>query len=163
MPRLTPAAALLALAACAGTPGPPSGFRDPAVPIYSAALLDPGRLPGVWREAAAFGGEGCGAGGVTIGADLSVSGRLCLGGRPAAVAGRLAPSGPGRFAFPGTGEWWVVWVDSGYRTLAIGTPGGGWGVVLNRDGALPEDRLAAAAEIFDFNGYDRARLARLPK
>ncbi len=130
--------------------------------MFSAALLDPARLPGEWDEAAAFGGEGCGGGGITVGADLSVSGTLCLGGRRQAVSGRLTPSGPGRFTLPGSGDWWVIWVDSGYRTLAVATPDGSWGLVLNRDGALPEDRLRAAAEIFDFNGYRAEALRRLP-
>ncbi len=146
------------LAACA-RPVPVTGYRDPAVPMYSAALLDPARLAGDWAETAAFGG-GCPAGGVRIGADLSVSGRLCRGGVSRPVAGRLDPIGPGRFAGPG-GDWWVVWVDVGYRTLAVATPAGDWGTVLDREGATPDDRLAAAAEILDFNGYDRRRLMRL--
>ncbi len=54
------------------------------------------------------------------------------------------------------GDWWVLWVDSGYRTLAIGTPDGRFGFVLDR-GRIGPDRLVAAAEIFDFNGYSKAR------
>jgi apolipoprotein D and lipocalin family protein len=158
VPRLSLVLALV-LAACAA---PQAGYRDTAVPMFSAALLDPARLPGAWDEAAAFGGGSCPGGGVTIGADLSVTGRLCLGGTPATISGRLTPSGPGRFEVAGTGAWWVLWVDSGYRTLAIGTPDGTWGVVLDRDGGLPEDRYRAAAELFDFNGYRAGELARVP-
>ena len=55
-------------------------------------------------------------------------------------------------------EWWVLWVDADYRTLAVGTPDGRFGFILNRDGALPPDRLAAAREILEWNGYDLARL-----
>ncbi len=157
MPRLILALALV-LAACAP---PQGGYRDTAVPMFSAALLDSARLPGRWDEAAAFGGASCPGGGVTIGADLAVSGTLCLGGTPVPVSGRLTPSGPGRFDLAGTGAWWVLWVDSGYRTLAIGTPDGSWGVVLDRDGGLPDDRLRAAAELFDFNGYRTGELARV--
>lgn len=162
MPRLT-RLLLLALAGCAAAPAPAGRFRDPAVPMFSAALFDPAAAAGSWTEAAAFGGGSCGGGGVEIAADLAVAGRLCLGGTSAAVQGQLEPFGPGRFRLAGTGEWWVLWVDSGYRTMAIGTPDGSWGTVLNRDGPLPEDRLAAAAEIFDFNGYDTGRLARLAR
>jgi apolipoprotein D and lipocalin family protein len=157
VPRLTLAA--LVLAGCAAAPAGGPLFRDPAAPIWSAAAFDPARLPGTWRAVAAF-GAGCGAGGVAIAADLSLRGRLCLGGRDTAVAGRLAPIGPGRLALPATGDWWVVWVDEGYRTLAVGTPSGRWGFVLDRADAAP-DRLAAAAEILDFNGYDTARLVGL--
>lgn len=69
----------------------------------------------------------------------------------------MLPAGPGRFAI-GDQLWWVLWADADYRTLAIGTPSGQFGLILNRDGALPPDRLRAAREIFDFNGYDIARL-----
>ncbi len=69
----------------------------------------------------------------------------------------MLPAGPGRFVI-GDQLWWVLWADADYRTLAIGTPSGQFGLILNRDGALPPDRLRAAREIFDFNGYDIARL-----
>jgi apolipoprotein D and lipocalin family protein len=160
VPRLT--ALLLVLAACAPAQQTVTGYRDPAVPMFSAALLDPARLVGDWAEAAAFGAASCGPGGVRIAPDLTVSGNLCRGGATRPVAGRLRAIGPGRFALDGSGDWWVVWVDTGYRTLAVGTPAGDWGMVLNRDGALPADRLAAAAEILDFNGYRAGGLARLP-
>ena len=44
------------------------------------------------------------------------------------------------------------------RTLVIGTPSGEMGFILNRDGRLPADRLAAAREILEWNGYDLERL-----
>lgn len=88
---------------------------------------------------------------------LDVSGRLCLNGQVVPVAGTVAMTGPGRLAVPGMADWWVLWVDSGYRTLALGTPDGRFGFVLDR-GRIGPDRLTAAAEIFDFNGYSKARL-----
>ena len=54
----------------------------------------------------------------------------------------------------------MIWVDVGYRTLAIATPSGRFGIILDR-GALPADRLAAAREIFDFNGYRTEALTPL--
>lgn len=158
----------LALAGCAAAPTPAPGFRDPAVPMFSSAAFDSARLPGPWVQAAAFAdaGTACGAGGADIGPDGAATLRLCLNGRDVMAQGRLVPVGPGRFALQGdvgplAQVWWVVWVDADYRTLAVGTPSGDWGFVLNRGGVLPEDRLRAAAEIFDFNGYDTARLVRL--
>jgi apolipoprotein D and lipocalin family protein len=81
-----------------------------------------------------------------------VQGELCLNGVRQRLSGLAAPSGPGRLQLAGQEEWWVLWVDSGYRTLAIGAPSGRFGFVLDR-GAIPPDRLTAAREIFDFNGY----------
>jgi len=52
----------------------------------------------------------------------------------------------------------VLWVDEGYRTAVVGAPNGRSGWILNRDPQIPADRLAAAREILDFNGYDLSRL-----
>jgi apolipoprotein D and lipocalin family protein len=166
MPRLTAAAAaLLALAACAAAPG--AGFRDPAAPVYSIAAFDPARLPGTWTEAAAFAARGappCAAGFARIGTDLTASLRLC---GSATAKGRLAMTGPGRLALAGAPAplnqpLWVIWVDTDYRTLALGTPSGAFGSILVRGAPLTDDRLRAAAEVFDFSGYDIGQLRRLP-
>ncbi len=149
----------LLLAACAATPPTPrTVFRAASAPIYSAAAFDMSRLEGRWRQAAAFSATdtaGCAPGGAEFtktAAGLQVVGRLCLSGQQVAVNGPVTQTGPGRFNVPGMGEWWVIWVDVGYRTLAIGTPDGAWGFVLD-EGAISGDRLGAAKEIFDFNGY----------
>ncbi|MFN7224722.1 MAG: lipocalin family protein [Paracoccaceae bacterium] len=150
----------LALVACAPTrPAPSAGsFRTAGAPIWSNAQLDQARLVGNWRQAAAFaaGDPACAPGGADIGGRagaLNLTARLCLSGREVRLSGPLVASGPGRFRV-GSQDWWVIWVDTDYRTLAIGTPSGAFGFILNRDGALPPDRLRAAREIFDFNGYD---------
>ncbi len=167
MPRLTPLLLAIALAACARPPAPVAGFRASATPIYSNATFDFARLPGTWTQAATFGAI-CPPGAVTITEDQTLRARLCLDGAVQQVQGRIQPAGPGRFRVTGAAhgplaqEWWVVWVDTGYRTLAVGTPSGAFGFILNRDGPLPADRLTAAAEIFDFNGYDRTQLTNLP-
>lgn len=55
-------------------------------------------------------------------------------------------------------ELWVIWVDDGFRTAAIGTPDGTYGWIVDRRPEGGADRLKAAAEILDFNGYDIARM-----
>lgn len=154
------AAALgLALGGC-GQQGRNDGLalRDAAAPIYSAAAFDPARLEGRWVQAAGFGGSGsatCGPGALEFSrgkTSLAVRGQLCLRGQMVAVAGNLGALGQGRLTVPGMDDWWVLWVDSGYRTLAVGTPSGTFGFVLDR-GEVSSDRLAAAREIFEFNGY----------
>jgi len=42
-------------------------------------------------------------------------------------------------------------------------PSGRAGWILNRDPQIPSDRLAAAREILDFNGYDLSRLLMVPQ
>lgn len=172
MPRLILAllaVALAGLAACSKPPAPAAtGFRDPAVPIYSNAVLDLNRLRGDWVQVATFApaAAGCAPGAATIGGEagaLDLSARLCLGGAELAASGALAETGPGRLTPAQAGgvlaqPWWVIWADVDYRTLVIGTPSGDFGFILNRDGALPADRLTAAREVLDWNGYDLAQL-----
>jgi apolipoprotein D and lipocalin family protein len=161
--RLTLVAALL-LTACVAKPAPTPAFRAASAPIWSAAAFQPGQVAGVWRQVASFQPDGatCRAGGVEMtpeGAGLRLSGTLCLAGRAEKVSGAAPMVGPGRLRIKGE-DWWVLWVDSGYRTLAIGTPSGRFGLILDR-GAIPADRLAAAREIFDFNGYRTEALTAL--
>jgi apolipoprotein D and lipocalin family protein len=154
--------AALALAGCTAKPAGPVGFRASDVPIWSAAGFLPAQVAGQWQQAADFAadGAGCSGGQVAFQPDsqgLQLSGRLCLAGKLTDVSGLARPVGPGRLSIAGQEDWWVLWVDSGYRTMAIGTPSGAFGFVLDRD-AISSDRLAAAREIFDFNGYASAAL-----
>jgi apolipoprotein D and lipocalin family protein len=72
----------------------------------------------------------------------------------------VTPVGPGRFTLGAGAPWWVLWDDADNRTLAIGTPSGAFGFVLNRGADIPSDRIVAAREILDFNSYDLSRLRR---
>lgn len=154
---------LLLLAACVAKPASAPGFRTAGAPIWSAAAFQPAQVAGTWRQVADFRTAGsCSAGGLEIvpeGEGLRLAGQLCLAGRAEAVSGVTPIVGPGRLRVGGE-DWWVIWVDVGYRTLAIGTPSGRFGIVLDR-GAIPADRLNAAREIFDFNGYRTEALTTL--
>ena len=57
----------------------------------------------------------------------------------------------------------MVWVDEGYRTAAIGTPDGSFGWVLDRAASGGGDRITAAREILEFNGYDEGALRMRPE
>lgn len=155
-------AAVFLLAACAAKPPVSSGFRAADAPIWSAAAFQTSQAAGTWRQVAGFQPEGasCGAGAVEITPEaggVRLDGTLCLAGVARKVSGLAVPSGPGRLSVAGE-EWWILWVDTGYRTMAIGTPSGRFGIILDR-GAIPGDRLTAAREIFDFNGYRTGALA----
>lgn len=148
---------ILALAACVSAPAVTrQAFRNPAAPIYSAASLDSARLSGTWAEAGAMQPRNSACrrgGGMTIKAGR-VDYRLCIGGRMARGQGALRQIGPGRFTLPGlAAPVWVLWVDTDHRTLVLGTPKGGFASILDR-GTISPDRLAAAREILDWNGYD---------
>lgn len=144
-------------------PASTPGFRDAGAPIWSAAAFQPAQVAGTWAQVGDFREAGsCTAGAVEItpeGQGLRLSGTLCIAGRAEKVSGLAPLVGPGRLRVKGE-DWWVVWVDVGYRTLAVGTPSGRFGIILDR-GAIPGDRLNAAREIFDFNGYRTEALTAL--
>lgn len=162
MSRITLALTLL-LAGCAAKAPAPSTFRTAGDPIWSAAAFLPALAAGTWRQVADFRTSGsCDAGAVEItpvAGGVQLRGTLCLAGKSEAVSGTAPLVGPGRLRVMGE-DWWVVWVDEGYRTLAIATPSGRFGIILDR-GAIPADRLNAAREIFDFNGYRTDALTAL--
>ncbi len=157
--------ALLLLAGCvAKAPTSVTGFRDPSKQIYSNAVLENAKLVGQWRQVAEFAvadAPPCRLGGAEItpaSNGLDVKANLCLNGVSTPFNGALRPSGPGRFTAPDGEPWWVIWADVGYRTLVVGTPSGRFGFILNRDADLPEDRLRAAREVLEWNGYTLARM-----
>jgi apolipoprotein D and lipocalin family protein len=158
---VTLAAALL-LAACAAGPSATGAFRAADAPIWSAAAFQPNQIAGGWRQVAGFQttGTSCSSGTVAfqpVAGGLQVNGSLCVNGSVQKLSGLTESVGPGRLRIKGQEDWWILWVDSGYRTLAIGTPSGSFGFVLDR-GAIPADRLVAAREVFDFNGYETGAL-----
>ncbi len=171
------AAALLLLASCGvGPEGEPAlfpSYRDPSVPIASKALFDPARYLGLWYEVARFPVPfEAGCVGVTAEYGLREDGQISVrntcrnldGSVRSVIDGAAAIVGPGRLVvrFPAVpfvaGDYWVLWVDEGYRTAVVGAPNGRSGWILNRDPQIPADRLRAAREILDFNGYDLSRL-----
>lgn len=143
-------------------------YRAVSVPIFSNAAFNMDRLVGTWIQADSFSSGAtrpCRSGKAVFAPGpkgLTLTYRLCLSGQEVTGAGLIAATGPGRFKVLGRGgldqDWWVIWVDEGYRTLAIGTPSGAFGFILNRGEKLPQDRRKAAGEVFDFNGYDVGKL-----
>jgi apolipoprotein D and lipocalin family protein len=168
--RLALLAALLA--GCATLPS--DGYRDTDVPISSAAAFDVQRYAGLWYEIARFPvpfQADCEA--VTARYTANSDGTVgvlntcrdgAVDGPERQIRGSAEIVGPGRLSvgFQGVpfikGPYWVLWVDEGYRTAVVGVPSGRAGWILNRAPEIPSDRLKAALEILDFNGYDTKKL-----
>lgn len=53
---------------------------------------------------------------------------------------------------------WVLWVDEGFRTAVVGNPEGSFAWIIDRSAKGGADRIKAAREILDFNGYDVSQL-----
>ncbi len=145
MPRAISVVALFALAACnagQGTVGP-AVYRAADAPISSQVDVTPARLAGDWH--------------VRLGPVLG----------PVAAGDRLRlrdlrATGPGRFETsqgPLAGQTlWVLWLDADNRTAALGSPDGRIALILDRAPSGGADRIAAARDIMQWQGYDLSRL-----
>ncbi|SMH33113.1 lipocalin [Maritimibacter sp. HL-12] len=144
-------AATLALAACGEGSAPPDAAR-----MTSLVGFEPAGLVGTWHEVAAIGRPP----GASWQVDPGPGGALAIS-TSRDGAGQAEMVGPGRlrlsqFASP----LWVLWADADMRTLVMGTPDGRIAIVLDRAARAAPDRLAAAREVLDWNGYDLAALRR---
>ncbi len=183
---VSPKVLLLVLLAACTTPQPqpdePVGgllevYRDRSVPIGSALDFSADRYAGTWYEVARYPvpfETGCV--GVTAEYAALPDGGLSVrntcretdGSVRSTITGRADVVGPGRLSvrfdtLPIAADYWVLWVDEGYRTAVVGAPNGRSGWILNRDPQIPPDRLAAAREVLAFNGYDLNRLMTVPQ
>ncbi|MEX3314824.1 lipocalin family protein [Sulfitobacter sp. PS-8MA] len=162
--RQTLALVLLGTLAACNTAPPQEGFRDPAALIGATSRYDAARFAGDWQVRAAFPGDGDlqavrfarqGPSFVEHRQSCDATG-LCA---PRRVLWEASEQGPGRYklrARQGGAEkaLWVLWVDEGFRTAVIGAPDGRYGWILDREASGGADRIAAAQQILDFNGYD---------
>ncbi len=143
--------ALLALAGCGATT---TGYRDAGAEMTSVVGFDPVRFAGNWHEVAAIGRPPGARWQVQSGSD----GRLAVSTtRDGQGQGRLV--GPGRLVLSQFADpLWVLWADADMRTVVIGTPDGGFAMVLDRNARIAPDRLVAAREVLAWNGYDLGAL-----
>tara|TARA_R110000868_G_scaffold18172_3_gene78742 strand:+ start:1480 stop:1962 length:483 start_codon:yes stop_codon:yes gene_type:complete len=159
------------LAGCAQVP-PTTGYRDASIIIASTTRFEPQRFAGDWVVRAAY-PQDANLRGVTArqdGAAFTLAWHRCNAASQCGTVAEVWPAramGQGRYVLrdpSGTADrtLWVLWVDDGFRTTAIGTPDGGWGWILDRSSTGGADRIAAAREVLDFNGYDLTRLAIQP-
>jgi apolipoprotein D and lipocalin family protein len=163
--RIALIAAALCIACAPTPPAPSAGYRSAAVPIYSTAALPIARLVGQWRQVGGFGApKPCApAPALTITASPQSAAQaqfdLCLGAQRlqggGAVASPVVSAGAqGRYLIAGlSAPLWVLWIDEGNRSMALGTPDGSFGMILSKD-PIPADRLRAAREVLAWNGYD---------
>ena len=159
-PRILRCGAALALAllvaACTPEPAPDLeiGFRNPTVTLAGSTRYDSARFAGGWVTVACLGT--CAETVRYIPATDGVMLREAVGEQ---VAYRSV--GPGILReVGGAGVLVVMWVDEGFRTAAVGDVDGDWAAVIDRTGRGGADRVAAAIEVLDFNGWRVEALAR---
>ncbi len=156
---------VLVLAACSAS------YRDTDVQIASKALFDPARYAGTWYEIARFPvpfQKGCTKTTATYtpvnSGGFQVVNSCRVDGVEKRIEGFAVPDGPGRLkvSFETVpfvkAPYWVLWTDESYETAVVGVPSGRAGWILSRTPKIRADKLAAAREVLDFNGYDLGQL-----
>lgn len=133
-------------------------LRDPGVPMGGTTRFEAVRFAGDWQAVACVGPCDAKVRYEAHGADEMIR---QIG--PARLTYQITAPGVMR-----TGKIdqtiVVMWVDDGFRTAAVGTADGGWAAIINRAGvAAGPDRIAAAREILDFNGWDIDRLSEVAR
>lgn len=166
--------AAIALAGCVTPPvtaplPPQPSYRDQSVPIGVTSRFDAAKFAGPWQvravlpqtesfqELALFPRAG--------GAELRIAADVC---DAAGICGRFAQALPTKVE--GKGRYlvtmpsgvqrriWVLWVDEGFRTAILGNPEGTFAWLIDRSRTGGADRIRAAREILDFNGYNPSQL-----
>ncbi len=164
------AASIAALAGCGDRTLVDDGFRDTSVPLSVTTRGTAADLSGPWHMRAHFPGDRSLAL-VTFINDLNGAPAVeflysdCLLSGDCETRSELwrsDPLGQNRYRLTnGSGksfDLWVIWVDEGFRTAALGTPDGSFGWIVDRKPTEGEDRIIAAREILSFNGYNTLRM-----
>ena len=145
----------LVLAGCANVAGvgrDPALIRNPTVPIGAILRFDPAKFDGNWSVYSTAGGDWTLTG-------FTVAGRGTRWREPGRRA-RITPRATGILQLTYAGgarrDLWVIWTDPDHHTVALGTPGGGFGFIATRAGRFRADQVAAAGRVLDFNGYRTA-------
>lgn len=167
------AVALVALGACAAQAPVPEGagpgYRDQSALIGVTSRYDARKFAGVWYVRAGFdpslGRMAFRFTDTPKGPVMRLGVFVC---DPAGICGDFAEDlpvqrlGKGRYrvTMPNgvVRDFWVLWVDEGFRTAVLGNETGDFGWIVDRSTKGGADRITAAREILDFNGYDVGQL-----
>ncbi|MFK7835398.1 MAG: lipocalin [Sulfitobacter sp.] len=157
--RVAGAAALLALAGCSSQVVPVAeiGLRNPTATLAGTTRFNVGDFAGEWVTVRCLGQ--CAPSVRYVVATDGVFVRETSTARTP-----YTQSAPGILReMGGDGILVVMWVDEGFRTAAVGDADGRWAAILDRRATSSPDRIRAAEEILDFNGWDVSRIAPVPK
>ncbi|KIN73227.1 lipocalin family protein [Sulfitobacter guttiformis] len=159
---------MLALGACAANPPKVTtlqGYRDPDALIGVTSRFEDAKFDGLWYVRAQFDPGVPKLSFRLTPTSMRLGAPVCdVSGLCGEVAEDLAlrRNGKGRFTVTMPSgearEFWVLWVDEGFRTAVLGNRDGTFGWIVDRSTTGGADRIAAAREILDFNGYDVRKL-----
>ena len=169
------------LVACTHEPSAPSEpaevFRDTAAQIASQTDVTGERMAGDWFIRQRFAAPRTPLSGMSLGVlpnealQMSILGRECIDDVcfEDETLILLDKTGPGRWTARGPqtglpdGELWVMWMEFDSRTVAIGTPSGAFGWIMDKNPTGGGDRITAARDIMDWFGYNVSRLEEVDR
>jgi len=145
---------LIVLAGCMAAPG----YRDTYQPLSITTRTAPDLWQGTWHLRATTRGMESATG---FRFDKEKITPNCA---PACGTGwKVTPIDTNRWrltdATGQTRELWLIWIDEGRRTAAFGEPKGRYAWVLDRSAEGGFDRIQAARELLEFNGYEAGEIA----
>ena len=147
-------AAALLLTGCtpAPPPAPAVSYRDASAVLAGTTRFDADRMAGDWVTRACIGA--C-APSTSFGTSLTGAVVETAAGSSRAYV----QTGPGILRTPeGDAVLVVMWVDEGFRTAVLGTAAGDSARILDRAPDGGADRIEAARQMLDFNGWDIGQL-----
>lgn len=125
------------------------GLRNPTVPLGGTSRFEAARFAGKWETVACIGS--CAAQVIYQSAGADALTRIT-----ATRQQTYRVTAPG--ILRGTDTLVVMWVDTGFRTAAVGDAAGTWAAILDRRRPGGADRIKAAREVLDFNGWNVSKL-----
>jgi len=168
----------LLLAGCVSGPA----FRDNSVEIETVEQIDLNRYQGLWYEIARFPvsfEEGC----VGVTAEYTIlpddtvrvvntcrEGSLDAPPRSSTASAETVDASNAKLKVdfvpyvPFTaGDYWILDIDEGYRTVVVGTPDGTAGWVLAREPQISQARLQRGYDALQRAGYDLSQITLTPQ
>lgn len=139
--------------------------------VRAVTNLDLSRYLGVWHEVARYPmifQRGCTDSKAVyrkLAEDrISVANSCTRNGGVAVAEGDAIVISPGKLAvsfsrfMPFRADYWVLYVDQGYTTAVVGSPGRRFGWILSRSPDRSRESLAPALQTLEANGYDLSKL-----
>lgn len=155
-------------------------YRDRSVPLEVAGNFDLNKYLGVWYEFARFPNrfeKGCY--GVTAEYRMRQDGKVSvvntcrngsLSATPESIEGTATVKGPAKLRVNfvswlpfAAGDYWILYVDAGYKMAVVGEPKGNTGWILSRGKTLTAAQFNKAIEVLQSGGYNTDKLVRVPQ
>lgn len=155
------------LTACGPAPSGDHGpIRDPKVLMSATSRYDAAQFAGQWVTRVDFAGDWRVAGfdfTPPKAAQAGVWREQAAAGGPARVA-QVTPDQPAVFTLHYGGlsrqsrQMVVLWVDEGFRTAVLSTRDGSYALIADRKATGGADRVIAARQMLEHNGFDATQL-----